>query len=241
MAKEFPEEGEIVLCTVIKIMGTTVLVHLDDYGKEGVVATSEVAPGRIRNIRDYVTINKKIVCKILRIDKEKGHIDLSLRRVSQKDSREMLESYKKEKTAFLILKIILKEKAQSAAEKIKENYSLDEFLEKAKTEPSILDKFVSEEEAKQMLKLIQERIKEKKYSIKAILSISSTAGNGIQIIKEALLSAKNVTIAYLGAPNYSIISESANPKEAEKKLAEAIEIITNKITASGGKIAVKKD
>ena len=69
MAKEFPEEGEIVLCTVIKIMGTTVFVHLDDYNREGVVSTSEVAPGRIRNIRDYVTINKKIVCKILRIDR----------------------------------------------------------------------------------------------------------------------------------------------------------------------------
>jgi translation initiation factor 2 alpha subunit (eIF-2alpha) len=72
------EEGTVVLCTVTKIVGTSVFVKLDDYNKEATIITSEIAPGRIRNLRDYVVPNKKIVCKILRID-NKGQIDLSLR------------------------------------------------------------------------------------------------------------------------------------------------------------------
>jgi translation initiation factor 2 subunit 1 len=240
--QDFPEEGEFVLCTVTRIMGTTVFVLIEKYNLEGVVSTFEVAPGRIRNIRDYVTVNKKIVCKVMRVNREKGNIDLSLRRVSQKDTREVLEEYKKEKDAFLILKIVLGEKAAQAAEKIKGKYSsLLEFIEKAKSDPSVISEFASKEDAEKIVELLKERTKEKKYEHKAILTISSKAPNGVSIIKNALLAAKGVKIAYLGAPHYSIIAESNNPKDAEKKLKEAIEIITEKIKVSGGKIEVKEE
>lgn len=242
MANEFPEEGEFVLCTVMKIMGTTVFVNIEDYKKEGVVSTSEVAPGRIRNIRDYVTINKKIVCKVLRINKEKGTIDLSLRRVSQKETREVMDEYKKEHTAVLTLKLVLNEKALQAAEKIKEKYpSVTAFLESANKNPALLKDYFSKEESEKLSSLLKERIKEKKYVQKATLSISSTASNGISIIKDALMPAKNVTISYLGAPNYSISSEASDPKIAEKKLKDAIAEITAKLKVAGAKFEVKED
>jgi len=123
MQDQYPEEEELVLCTVKNILGTTVFVDLDKYGKTGVIATSEIAPGRIRNIRDYVVPHKKIVCKVLRVDKAKGHIDLSLRRVSQKDTKEVIQHYEKEKVASTILGFVLKEKAAPAIEKIQKSYS----------------------------------------------------------------------------------------------------------------------
>jgi len=238
---EFPEEGEFVLCTVTRIMGTTVFVNIDNYNREGVIATSEVAPGRIRNIRDYVTINKKIACKVLRINKERGNIDLSLRRVSQKETREVLEEYKKEKASMLILKIVLKEKTLPILTKIKEKYSsVTEFLSEVQKNHSLLNEFVSKEDAEKILELLKERIKEKKYIHKAILAISTTESNGISVIKDALLAAKNVKISYLGAPNYSIIAESSDPKDSEKKLKEAIAVITEKMKHHG-KIEFKEE
>ena len=87
------EEGLAVLCTVTKIIGTTVFVKIEDNG-EGTIMTSEIAPGRIRNLRDYVVPNKKIVCKILSIDNS-NNIHLSLRRVSAKERKEVLEQYSK--------------------------------------------------------------------------------------------------------------------------------------------------
>ena len=43
----FPDEGEIVLCTVTKINPNSVFVNVDDYDKGGMVHISEISPGRI--------------------------------------------------------------------------------------------------------------------------------------------------------------------------------------------------
>src|SRR3989338_10141620 len=90
------KEGDLVLCTVERIDGTTVFVKLPDE-QQGTIVTSEIAPGRIRNIRDYVIPNKRIVCQVLRVSN--GRIDLSLRRVGTKEKTIVMEQYKQEQTA----------------------------------------------------------------------------------------------------------------------------------------------
>ena len=95
------EEGQIVLCTVDKILGTIVFVRIAG-GGEGTITTSEISPGRIRNLRQYVVPEKKIVCKILRIRGDK--IYLSLRRVKQQEKRELLDRLSKEKSHKALLK-----------------------------------------------------------------------------------------------------------------------------------------
>ena len=57
----FPQEHEIVLCTVNKILTHSIFVGLDEYDKQGMLHISEVSPGRIRNLRDFVEEGKKIV------------------------------------------------------------------------------------------------------------------------------------------------------------------------------------
>jgi len=234
---KFPEVEELVLCTVDQIMGTTVFVKLDNYGKTGVIATSEIAPGRIRNLRDYVVPNKKIVCKVLRIDKEKGHIDLSLRRVSQKDTREIIEKFNKERAANTILNLASK-KVEEISEKIKKKYnSLFEFLEKAKENESIISEFFNKEDSEKISSLIKERIKAKKIEVKKKISVSTIAPNGINIIKGAL-NRKDVSISYLGAPFYMVSVEASDYKLANKKLENALQEICAKIKADGGKAEI---
>ena len=64
--KGLPEEGEVLLCSVTKIYPHCVFVNIDDYSnKSGMIHISEISPGRIRNIHDYVKEGKKIVCKVL--------------------------------------------------------------------------------------------------------------------------------------------------------------------------------
>src|SRR3989338_11129087 len=105
-----PESGELVLCTVKKILYHSVFVSLDEYQNiEGMVHISEIAPGRIRNLRDYVKEGKRIVCKVLKIHKEKGHIDLSLRRVNQSQRIRKNTEYKQEIRAEKILENVAKE------------------------------------------------------------------------------------------------------------------------------------
>ena len=104
----FPEEGELVICTIGKVHFHTVFVKLDEYDKQGVIHISEISPGRIRNIRDYVKEGKKVICKILRVDKEKGHVDLSLRRVTDMQRKAKNNEIKQEQLAEKIVEQVAK-------------------------------------------------------------------------------------------------------------------------------------
>ena len=104
-----PEIDEIVICTVKRVLYHSVFVNIDEYeNAEGMIHISEIAPGRIRNIRDYVVEEKKVVCKVLNIT-EKGDLDLSLRRVSTTQMVNKLNDYKKEEKAEKLLEQIGKE------------------------------------------------------------------------------------------------------------------------------------
>ena len=215
------EEGQIVLCTVKKIVGTTVFVEIDECGKESTIITSEIAPGRIRNLRDYVVPNKKIVCKILRIDKA-GHIDLSLRRVTTKEKKELLESNKKEKNLAATLKTI-SNNAEKIINKIKEKSSLSNFLEQAKENPKMLENLMDKEEATKLLKILKEK-KEKQISVKKKFSLSSQAENGILKIKRILPEG----VTYIAAGKFVLTIKNKNYKDANAKLNALLEDIEKK-------------
>jgi translation initiation factor 2 alpha subunit (eIF-2alpha) len=124
------EQGDTLLCTVDRIVGTTVFVILPN-GEEGTIILSEIAPGRIRNLRDHVVPKKKIVCKILKDNGKNMH--LSLRRVTPKEKKEVLEQAKQEKSYEAIIKTILKENSEEIIKKIRKSSSTYEFLQNAKT------------------------------------------------------------------------------------------------------------
>lgn len=227
--KEFPEQNEIVLCNVDRILGTTVFVRMLKYGnKEGVIATSEVAPGRIRNIRDHVNVGKRIVCKILRVDEKTGHVDLSLRRVIKKEKEDTLDLEDKERDALAMLRTIVKERAEEIAGKVAGEYpSLMEFLQNIKninTEPFGLGKI----EKEQIEKILSDKPK-KVVSIRAKLKLNSQDEDGILKIKEifakAIKSDKDARISYISAPNYSIEITAPDYKEAKKKLEGVLKVI----------------
>src|SRR3989338_11472309 len=112
-----PKEDEIVLCTVSKIDNGGVFVGIDEYNCEGHIILAEISPGRIRNIREFVSVGKKIVCKVLR--NKDNNLVMSLRRVSAKERDTILEHYKKERIFSSILKSVLNEKTEETIVKIK--------------------------------------------------------------------------------------------------------------------------
>src|SRR3989338_11276510 len=106
----YPPEGELVICTITKIMPSSVFVVLDEYNnRSAMIHIAEVAPGRIRNIREYVLEGKKIVCKVLNVNKEKGYIDLSLRRVTESMRRAKADEIKQEQKAEKIIEYVARE------------------------------------------------------------------------------------------------------------------------------------
>ncbi|MBS3072401.1 hypothetical protein J4477_01040 [Candidatus Pacearchaeota archaeon] len=213
------QEGDIILCKVIGIVKTTVFVETLD-GIKGSIVMSEIAPGRIRNIRDYVVPNKIIACKVLQV--RDNHLFLSLRRVKLNEQKEVLEEYKKEKSYGGIIKTISGNKTGDIIKKINEKYSLRDFLDNSKENPEILKEFFSKEEAEKLGKIMSSK-KEKEKEIKKEFSITCTSPNGLEIIKKIL--GKYGGIKYLGNSNYTISKKSHDLKKADQEIREIIKII----------------
>jgi translation initiation factor 2 subunit 1 len=218
--KELPKENEVVLCTVKEIKKPQVFLIIDKYGVEGVMQFSEVAPGRIRNIREYVSPNKKVVCKVLRI-LDSGHIDLSLRRVTEKERRSVMEEYTREKDSESLLKAILKDKFEDIKQKILERYkSFYKFLEEFKKNREIVREVgIEEKYLKEIEEEIERRFKEKEIRKKFLLEIKTTAEDGIERIKKFLVEiSQEAKILYISAPRYEITIEGNDIKQINKKL-----------------------
>lgn len=247
--KEFPEEDEVLFGMVNKVIGTSVFVKIGDYNKEGVISFSEVAPGRIRNIRDYIRIGQKIVCKVLRVDKAKGHIDLSLRRVSSKEKKEIIQEYKREKEFFVVLNLIIKDKpkVESIVNGLKKRIKFSELLHKVISNPSeikilLKEAGIAEAETDKLIEVVAEKLREKKIFAKAKVVLTSEAADGIERIKRVLseVESKGAEVSYLGAPYYLITVESADHKEANRKLVILLDEIVLKAKENNYKVEIKE-
>ena len=244
----FPEEGDLVLCTVTSMQIHSVFVDIDEYGKSGLIHISEVAPGRIRNIRDFVKEGKKVVCKVLRINQEKGYIDLSLRRVNESEKRRKIDSIKREQNAEKIVEIAAtkiglktEELYNKISEKLAKNYaSLYEFFENAIKDENVLEGLdMDNKHVKVIYDIIKQRIKPAEVEISGKLKITTYAPNGIDIIKDSLKEAENaannrIRITYLGSGLYQFMLKAADYKEAERIMKNATETAISIATKQGG-------
>ena len=213
------EEGDVVLCTVDRIIGTNVFVKIEDNG-EGCIVFSEVAPGRIRNIRDYAVPKKKIVCKVLRISGDR--IDLSLRRVTQKEQKEIREIYKQEKSYEKILKSVLgEEQGKKIIKEISKKNKIYDFLQNAKENPKELEKLVSKENVKKIIDILKTQ-KQKKTILKKEIFLTTTEPNGIELIKNLLGMIKGTEVKYVSSGKYSLKKESEDIKKADHELTNTL-------------------
>ncbi len=213
------KEEDVVLCTVKRIEGTTVFVEIEGNG-EGTIIFSEVSPGRIRNIREFVVPNKKIVCKVLRM--KDGHPQLSLRRVTAGERDEVMDRYKKEKVLENMIKPVLKEKTAQALEKIKEKYELADFLDEAREDPQLIKKFFSNSDSEELMKIFTEK-KEKEKEVKKEITLKTNAESGVEDIKHVLDVEAN--IYYNGSSKFSIITKAKDYKKANSLMERVIEEI----------------
>ena len=229
-------EGDIILCEVKDVVKTTVFVETLD-GIKGSIVFSEVAPGRIRNIRDYVVPKKIIACKILHIATD--HLFLSLRRVKDKEKKEALEIYKKEKSLESFIKKLLGNKSGEIINKIRSENSLSlvEFFESAKQNPKLSEKYFSKDEIEKLTSILVEK-KEKEKEIKKEFSLSCNQADGIIRIKKLLAPYEN--IAYLGSSKFMIKTKSRDLKQADSKLNKILEEVERNSKKEKCEFAVRK-
>ncbi|MBS3123453.1 S1 RNA-binding domain-containing protein [Candidatus Woesearchaeota archaeon] len=235
-----PEDEEIILCKVTKLFPNSVFVDILEYpGKQGMIHISEVSPGRIRNLRDFVSQDRQIVCKVLRIDRERGHIDLSLRRVNTTQRSEKLEEIKQELKAEALISNLAK-KLQQPAEKFYRELVAKVFKEYSHlylcfrglvAGTANLEKMgVEKNLAKEITTAVLDKFKPEKVFLEGDIVLQSYLPDGVEKIKNTLLAIEKISThiktTYLGAGRYKIRVEAGDYKEAEKILAKVQEVVT---------------
>jgi len=245
--QEMPEQGEIVLATITKVMDHGAYVTLDEYDDiQGFLHISEIAPGWIRSISKFVRDGEKKVLLVKKVNTNRGDIDLSLKQISKDQKKQKLKEVKKYEKGKILLQNV-QEKGNLSDEEIE------------KLEDSIYSKFDSVYDAfieigrngiesvkelkltKKTITIIEEicsKIKLPSVEIRGIIEITSSKSNGIEIIKKVLLDIlkkdSTIDITYLGAPKYRLSITSDNFKSAEKLLKPIIVEIQTDIEKKKG-------
>lgn len=247
----FPEEGDLVVCSVKKVTDFGAFVELDEYGrKEGLIHISDVASGWVKYIRDHVREGQKIVCKVLNVDPVKHHIDLSLKDVNEHQRREKIQQWKNEQKAEKWIQYAAKT-TRTGKEEL--NKLISVFYEKFGSVYSVFEKSrlegiavltkigVSEEIAEAIMKVANENLKKPQVEISGFVDLTCYLPDGIEHVKKALNAAYNadgegikVDISYIGAPRYRIHVVAPDYKKAEGILKKSAQAAIKIIEKAGG-------
>ena len=243
--QEMPEQGEIILATVTKVMDHGAYVTLDEYDDiQGFLHISEIAPGWIRSVNRFVRDGEK---KVLLVKKVKSNdIDLSLKQVSKDQKKQKLKEVKKYEKGKTLLENLQEkinltdEEVEKLEDKLYTKFDsvYDGFMAIARNGISIITDLKLTKKITTAIEEICSKIKLPSVEIRGTMEITSDKSNGVEIIKKTLLdiikkdSAMNIT--YLGAPKYRISITSEDFKSAEKSLKPIIEEIQTNIEKKKG-------
>lgn len=254
--QEFPDEGEFIIGRVREVKGFGVFVALEEYpNKEGLIPVKEVAHGWVKYIRDYVREGNIVVCKVLRVSPERGHVDLSLKQVNDHQRRERIQEWKNEQRAERLMELVATAYKKEIDDCYKEfGYELIEkfgglfaaFEEVAIDETVLKNEGLKGRWTKHFIKISQDNIAPPLVNIKGIITMTCPGGNGVVKIKDALAKAEKVdesgsiTIHYIGAPKYRIDVKALDYKMAEDLMEKATKVAIDEIDKLGGEGSFKR-
>lgn len=251
-SQNWPDEGELIVGTVYKVLNYGAFAKLEEYqGKEAFIHISEVSSGWVKNIRDHVRENQKIVCRVLRVNPKKGHVDASLKRIREDQRTKKIQQWKIEQKAEKFLELA----AKSLNKTLDDAYSevgyqiMDLFgdiygaFEIASDEGvnHLIDEGIEENWAHAITDIAQKNITPPEVHISGYVDIETFQSNGVEIVIEALKAAEDngdedetIKVQCVGAPRYRITVKSSDYILAEKALKKAADRCIKIIKDSNG-------
>ncbi|KAI8997148.1 eukaryotic translation initiation factor 2 alpha subunit-domain-containing protein [Pilobolus umbonatus] len=241
--QEFPKVDDVVKVNVRQIADMGAYVKLLEYGdREGMILLSELSRRRIRSVQKLIRVDRDEVVVVLRVDEEKGYIDLSKRRVTPEDIVKCEDKYNKSKAVHSILRhvaekndIPLKELYETIGWPLyrKFGHAYDAFKMAIINSDTVFQGLtISNEVLKELLAIIKRRMTPQPVKIRAQLDLRCTGIDGVNAIKTALKAGEAlgteevpVKITYLAAPFYVVTCDSLDKKLGFEVMEKAVEAI----------------
>ena len=264
---KYPEIESLVLVNVRTIADMGAYVSLLEYNNiEGLILLSELSRRRIRSINKLIRVGRNEVAMVLRVDKDKGYIDLSKRRVSPEDVAACEDKFNKAKAVHGVLrhlaerrKFHLKELYERIAWPLYRKYghaydafkiALAEETGNSGDAGAAEDPFTSLDvppDVIEELKLyIRRRLAPQPIKIRADVEVSCFTYDGIDAIREALFAGiavgtenSPIKIRLIAPPIYVLSTMTLEKESGIALLQKSIDVILEKISAKGGKMDVK--
>jgi len=262
----YPEIESLVMVNVRNIADMGAYVSLLEYNNiEGMILFSELTRRRIRSIYKLIRVGRNEVVMVLRVDKDKGYIDLSKRRVSPEDVAACEDRFNKAKAVHGVLrhlaerrKIYLEDLYERIGWPLYREYGhaydafklalADESAPGTGEDPFAKLERVPPEIIEELKTYIRRRLAPQPIKIRSDIEVSCFTYEGIDAIREALFAGmavgtENSPIKIkLVAPPIYVLSAMTLEKESGIKLLEhANKVIKDTITAKGGKMDVKME
>ena len=249
--KEYPDEGELVVGTVIKVQNFGAFVSLDEYpDREGFIHIAEIATGWVKRIRNHIKEKQKVVCKVMHVDEAKGHVDLSLKRVNEHQKREKIQEWKNVKKAERLMEMVSK-RIGLPVEQCYREFGND-LIKKYGSLYAAFEEFVYDMEnirkegfsgdwLKDFEIVAKDNISIPFVEITGYLEVNSWLPDGVNHIRDILIDAEHsefedveIQLKYIGAPQYMITVKAPDYKIAEEEMKKAVEKIKENIKQHQG-------
>ncbi|EDW27438.1 GL20268 [Drosophila persimilis] len=260
--ERYPEIEDVVMVNVLSIAEMGAYVHLLEYNNiEGMILLSELSRRRIRSINKLIRVGKTEPVVVIRVDKEKGYIDLSKRRVSPEDVEKCTERFAKAKAINSLLRHVadilgyegnkkLEELYQKTAWYFEKKYNSKtvayDIFKQSVTDPSVFDECNLDPETKEvLLSNIKRKLVSPTVKIRADIECSCYGYEGIDAVKASLtkgleLSTEElpIRINLIAPPLYVMTTATTKKTDGLKALEVAIENIRAKILEYEGEFKV---
>ncbi len=235
-----PKVGELVIANVTKISKFGAYCRLLEYNElEVFLPLKEISSGWIKNIREHIHEGQKLVCSVIYYDREKGTLDVSLKRVSTSNSKEKIRMYNLEKRlAALFLQAIKISKEQQNKDAltstvVSEFGTYTNFIQNATNNTkeftqSKLPKRLKDE----ILQVLELNKKKKRYLVSYIAKIytyNTLSGASELRSLMGLIKGLGIDVKYIGAPKYKFLAEGDDYSKAEAKIKNAENLIKTKL------------
>ncbi|EER18106.1 eukaryotic initiation factor-2 alpha subunit, putative [Perkinsus marinus ATCC 50983] len=268
--EQFPEIDQCVVALVKQVTDVAAYVSLCEYDDmEGMVQLSELSKRRIRSIPKLIKVGRYDTFMVLRVDKEKGYIDLSKKRVSREDADALDQKYSKAKTVQSIMRHIASTHRMSLEEVCSKiawplydtfGHAYDGLskLVGDNADLSILDSLdITPEIRDTLLNVVTRRMAPHQLRVKAKVEVSCFDYEGIEAIQRALIAGRTVandnskvndddslkattTVKLIAPPQYYIVTTCSLRDVGFERIGACIEAIKESIEKEGGTFALKQ-
>jgi translation initiation factor 2 subunit 1 len=260
---EFPEVDDVVMVQVKRVAEMGAYVQLLEYNNiEGMILLSELTRRRIRSVTKLIKVGRIEPVMVLRVDKEKGYIDLLKRRVSPEDIQACEDRYSKSKMVHSIMRHVSETTCTDLHSLyvslgwplyLKHGHAFNAFKIMVTdhnlifSDSSLNNEVINESVKHALIKDICRRMTPQPLKIRADMELTCFSSDGIECIKDAMRAAESsstkeckVKVSLIASPLYVVTTQTLDKESGMATIEAAIHEATVRINTRKGKLVLKE-